>query len=155
MNIITSNGVSLIAMQLRTTLATITDDVKNLPDALSADLIPAGILPTGPMMFLYQGVNNDPHNEFDLRIGLPVSNEDAARYKGPYVSFRLEPFQFVETVLYGDIAQLGPKAYEPIMAEIEKAGLALSGFAREVYQNFVDETSADNETRVQIGVVVK
>lgn len=153
MKIITSNGTSMIAMQLRSTLATINEDVKELPEKLSGDLMPAGILPTGPMMFLYQGVNQDPHNEFDLRIGLPVSSDDAARYKGPYLSFRLEPFQFVETVLYGDLAELGPKAYEPLFAEIEKQGLTMTGFSREVYQNFVDAASPDNETRVQIGVV--
>ena len=147
-----SNGTSIIAIQVRTTLATIHEDVKDLPDQLSADLIPAGVLPTGPMMFLYEGVTADPHNEFDLRIGLPVSNEDAARYKGPYKSFRLEPFHFVEAVLYGDIAELGPKVYEPLLGDITKAGLTMTGFAREVYQNFVDMTSADNETRVQIGV---
>ena len=153
MNVITSNSVSVVAMQLRTTLATINTDVKELPNRLAADLIPAGLLPTGPMMFLYEGVNADVHNEFDLRIALPVSMPDAARYKGPYITSRLEPFHFVETVLYGDIAELGPKAYEPLLNEISAAGLTMTGYSREVYQNFVDEQSPDNETRVQIGVV--
>jgi len=140
-------------MQLRSTLATINDDVKDLPDNLAADLIPAGLLPTGPMMFIYQGVNADPHNEFDLRIALPLSTDDIARYKGPHISSRLEPFHFVEAVLYGDLANLGPKAYEPLLADIHTAGLSMTGFSREVYQNFVDYGSPDNETRVQIGVV--
>jgi len=152
MNIQTSNSVTVIAMALRTTLAKINEDVAELPNQLSADLIPAGLLPTGPMMFLYDGLTPDPHEEFDLRIGLPVSKDDAARYKGPYKSYRLEPFQFVETVLHGDIAQLGPDAYEPLLANIGKAGMKMTGFSREVYQNFVDLDAADNETRVQIGV---
>ena len=152
MTIQTSNSVSVIAIALKTTLAKINDDVAELPNQLSADLIPAGILPTGPMMFLYDGVTPDPNKEFDLRIALPVSTDDAARYKGPYKSYRLEPFHFVETVLYGDIAQLGPNAYEPLLANIGKAGMTMTGFAREVYQNFVDLDAADNETRVQIGV---
>lgn len=153
MNIITSNSVSIISMQLRTTLATITEDVKVLPDKLAADLIPAGLMPTGPMMFLYEGVTEDLHNEFDLRIALPVSTDDVARYKGPYIASRLEPFHFVEIVLYGDIADLGPKAYGPLLADINAAGLTMTGFSREVYQNFVSPESADNETRIQIGVV--
>lgn len=152
MNIQTSNSVSVIAIALRTNLANINQDVGELPDKLSADLIPAGILPTGPMMFLYDGVTPDPHKEFDLRIGLPVSTDDAARYKGPYKSYRLEPFHFVETVLHGDVAQLGPNAYEPLLSNIGKTGLKMTGFSREVYQNFVDLDSDDNETRVQIGV---
>jgi len=152
MNIQQANGVSVVAIALRTTLANINKDVADLPDKLAADLIPAGILPTGPMMFIYEGVTPDPHNEFDLRIGLPVSVEDAARYKGPYQSHRLEPFHFVETVLHGDIAQLGPKAYEPLLANIGERGLKMTGFSREVYQNFVDLDADDNETRVQIGV---
>jgi len=152
MTIQTSNSVSVIAIALRTTLANITKDVGELPNQLAAELIPAGIMPTGPMMFLYDGVTPDPNNEFDLRIALPVSTDDAARYKGPYKSQRLEPFHFVETVLYGDIAQLGPKAYEPLLANIGKARMPMTGFAREVYQNFVDLESDDNETRVQVGV---
>lgn len=154
MNIITSNSVSIVAMQLRTTLATINKDVKELPDKLAADLIPAGLLPTGPMMFNYQGVNADLHNEFDLSIALPLSTDDVAKYKGPYVASRLEPFHYVEAVLYGDLAELGPKAYEPLLSDIHAAGLTMTGFSREVYQNFVDFESVDNETRVQIGVVV-
>ena len=148
----TSNSVSVIAIALRTTLSKINQDVIDLPNQLTADLIPAGVLPTGPMMFLYDGVTPDPHKEFDLRIALPVSTDDAARYKGRYKPYRLEPFQFVETVLHGDIAQLGPKAYEPLLANIGKAGMNMTGFSREVYQNFVDLDSEDNETRVQIGV---
>lgn len=154
MNIQTSNSVSVIAIALRTTLANINKDVADLPNQLSADLIPAGILPTGPMMFLYDGVTPDLHNEFDLRIALPVSTDDVARYKGPYKSYRLEPIHFVETVLHGDIAQLGPKAYEPLLANIGQAGMNMTGFAREVYQNYVDLDADDNETRVQIGVQV-
>jgi len=152
MNVQTSNAVSFIGTQLRTTLATINADVGNIPETLAADLIPAGLLPTGPMMFIYDGVTMDPDHEFDLRIGLPVSLEDAARYKGKHLVQRLEPFQFVETVLYGDIAKLGEEAYEPLFTEMGKAGLAPNGFGREVYQNFVDLTSPDNETRVQVGV---
>jgi len=153
MNIQTSNGVSFVGIKMRTTLATINQDVGNIPETLAADLIPAGLLPTGPMMFIYDGVTMDPDNEFDLRIGLPVSVEDAARYKGQHLVDRLEPFQFVETVLYGDIAKLNDDAYAPLFAEMGKAGLTPNGFGREVYQNFVDLSSPDNETRVQVGVV--
>jgi len=85
MNVQTSNSVSL---------ARIVSDVADTPEKLGGDLALAGIQPTGPMMFLYDGVTNDPHKEFNLR------------------------------------------------------------FAREVYQNFVEPTSEDNETRVQLGVVV-
>jgi len=152
MNIQTSNSVSVMSTALRTTLASITKDVADLPERLTADLISAGIVPTGPMMFLYDGVTPDPQNEFDLRIVLPVSTDDVARYKGPYKSYRLEPFHFVETVLHGDIEQLGPVAYEPLLANIAKAGMKMTGFSREVYQNFVAPSDDDNETRVQIGV---
>lgn len=153
MKIHTSNSVSIVAMQLRSTLDTIVKDVADLPEKLAADLIPAGMLPTGPMMFLYDDVIDDPHHEFDLRIALPLSVDDIARYKGPYTTTRLEPFHFVETVLYGDIAELGPKAYEPLFQEIHASGLTVTRFVREVYQNFVDPSSPDNETRVQVGVV--
>lgn len=152
MNIQTSNSVSAIAIKLRTTLGTITRDVDGLPEALFGDLLQAGIQPTGPMMFIYDGVTGDPDTAVDLRIAIPVSKADAAQYNGSNTTMRLEPFHFVETVLHGDIAQLGPKAYEPLYGQIQQSGLIMTGFAREVYQNFVDTQSEDNETRVQVGV---
>lgn len=152
MNINTSNHVSVIAIKLQATLDTINQDVDGLPESLFADLQEAEIQPTGPMMFIYEGLTGDPAATIDLRIALPVSVENAARYKSKNTTFRLEPFHFVETVLYGDLAQLGPKAYEPLSAQIQQAGLNATGFAREVYQNFVDMQNRDNETRIQIGV---
>jgi len=141
-------------MELTTTLASIVKDVADTPEKLGGDLAQSGIQPTGPMMFLYYGVTNDPHKEFTLRVALPVSKDDLNQYAGTAAKDRLQPFQFVESVLYGDIEQLGPKAYEPLMSEMAQTDTQYSGFVREVYQNFVDPTSADNETRVQIGVVV-
>jgi len=152
MSTMVSNSVSFISTHLRTTLENITSDVGDITQTLAEELVGAGIIPTGPMMFLYDGVDGNPKTEFDLRIALPVSQADAARYDGANSVDRLKPFTFIETVLYGDIAQLGPKAYEPLMVEMQKAGLQPTGFVREVYQNFVDLTSEDNETRVQIGV---
>lgn len=152
MNIQTSNSVSAIAIKLRSTLNTIFKDVDGLPESLFAELGALGIQPVGPMMFIYDGCTGEPDTEFDLRIALPVSAENASSYKGKYLSFRLPPFQFVETVLHGDISQLGPKAYEPLIAQIHQSGLSMTGFNREVYQTFIDEPSDDNETRVQVGV---
>lgn len=153
MKIITSNSASIVSTHLRTTHDTIVKDVGDLPEQLAGELFPAGLRPTGPMMFLYDGVNADPHNEYDLRIALPLSEADAARYKGAHETTRLEPFHFVEIVLHGDLADLGPKAYEPIITQINEAGLTMTGHSREIYQNFIDPASADNVTRIQIGVV--
>lgn len=152
MNIITSNGMNILFIKLRATLATINKDVDGLPEKLFAEFGSAGIVPTGPMMFVYNGVNGDPHTEFDLRIALPLSGTDSDRYTGELKKDRLEPFDFVETVLYGDIADLGPKAYEPLMEKMGAASLIPIGYVREIYQNFVDMDSPDNETRVQVAV---
>lgn len=152
MHIHTSNSVSAIAIKLRSSLNTIYQDVDTLPEALFEDLHKAGIQPTGPLMFIYDGMTGDPQEKFDLRIALPVSVEDAGGYKGSNLTFRLEPFHFVEQVLHGDLADLGKKAYEPLLGQIQQAGLTMTGFCREVYQNYVDMQSDDNETRVQVGV---
>ena len=154
MQIHTSNSVSVIAIQIRTTLETINRDVGELPESLAADIIQLGIKPTGPMMFLYNDVTADPKKPFDMRIASPVSQEDAARYSGEHTVTRLEPFSFVEIVLHGDLAGLAERAYQPLLKQIGERGLSMTGFSREVYQNFENPSSADNETRVQIGVSV-
>jgi len=153
MQIHTSNAVSLVAVELTTSLAKIYQDVGTTPESFAGELIQSGLRPSGPMMFLYEGLTEDIDKEFKMQITLPVSAEDAERYSGANKVKRLEPFQFVEIVLHGDIKRLSDKAYAPIMEQIAKEGLVPTGFSREVYQNFVDPSSADNETRVQIGVV--
>jgi|GEM_PF-1280169 len=150
MQIQTSNAVSVIAIELETKVNDIVKDVGELPEKLAGDLVSQGIMPTGPMQFLYAGMSEDPEASFQLRIALPVSKANAERYEGPHKVSRLEPFQFVESVLYGDIAELENKAYDPLIGEIHKAGLTMTGAGREVYQNFDGPDSADNETRVQI-----
>lgn len=152
MQIHTSNAVSVISIEMQTKLNDIVKDVGELPEKLSGDLISAGIIPTGPMQFLYDGITEDPEAPFQLRIALPVSKAQAEGYRGPHRVDRLEPFQFVETVLHGDIAQLEKKAYIPLQTEIHKAGLAMTGQGREVYQNYDGPQSPDNETRVQLVV---
>jgi len=104
MNVLTSNSVSILSVELTTTLASIVKDVADTPEKLGGDLAQAGIQPTGPMMFLYDGVTNDPHKEFNLRVALPVSKGDLEQYAGTATKDRLEPFQFVESVLHGNIS---------------------------------------------------
>ena len=152
MHIQTSNGVSLITLPLRSTLNRVKNDVDLMPEKLFGEFGRAGIQPTGPMMFVYNGITADRDAEFDLNISLPVSVPVAKNYKGNHPVIRLEPFQFVETVMYGDINKIDVNAYEPLIGQIMGAGLTMTGFVREVYQNFVDMTSEDNETRVQIGI---
>jgi len=152
MHIQTSNGVSLITLPLRSTLNRVKADVDLLPEKLFAELGRVNIQPTGPMMFVYDGISANPDAEFDLNISLPVSVQDGQNYSGDHPVIRLAPFHFVETVRFGDINKIDVDAYEPLIDEITRAGLTMTGFVREVYQNYVDMTSEDNETRVQIGV---
>lgn len=152
MHIQTSNSVSLITLPLRSTLNRVKDDVDLKPEKLFVEFGRAGIQPTGPMQFVYKGITADRDAEFDLNISLPVSVQDAQNYKGDYPVVRLNPFQFVEIVMHGDINKIDINAYEPLIKQITGAGLTMTGIVREVYQNYVDMTSEDNETRVQIGV---
>jgi len=152
MQIHTSNSVSLITLPLRSTLNRVKADVDLKPEKLFAEFGRAGIQPTGPMQFVYNGISADRDAEFDLNISLPVSMEVAQNYKGDHPVIRLEPFNYVEIVMHGDINKIDVNAYEPLIGQIMSEGLTMTDRVREVYQNYVDMTSDDNETRVQIGV---
>lgn len=152
MQIHTSNSVSLITLPLRSTLNRVKDDVDLKPEQVFAEFGRAGLQPTGPMQFVYNGISANRDAEFHMNISLPVSEKDAENYSGEFTLIRLEPFQFVEIVMFGDINKIDQNAYEPLIGQIMAEGLQMTGFVREVYQNYVDMTSADNETRVQIGV---
>lgn len=153
MNIVKSNGISYIGKALKSTLNTINSDVGQIPETLIGELAPSGFIPTGPMMFLYKGLDGKRDTQFDLTIALPVSQADAKRYEGELLTGRLEPFSFVERVHYGDISELDTRTYEPLHRDLAAAGIVPNGEAREIYQNFIGPDAADNETRVQVGVV--
>lgn len=142
--------VDVISVTTKSTLNTIFEDIGDLPDKLESDIQSQGVEMDGPMIFVYRGCNGEMDNEFELEISQPVKNPKT--YKGQYQVNRLEPFKCVQTTYKGSLMDLGPKGYEPFIAEINQQGLTMTDQSREIYTRYDGPTAETNITELQIGI---
>lgn len=141
-----------ISFSLRTTLATIQQDVGDTPQKLLDALAAADLESTGPMVFVYRDMSAEmpPEKSFDLEIALPVA--DSSTYSGDAQRSTLGALKYVETVHEGDLATMGEQTYAGFLQAIAEAGLQTSTEIREVYTHFVSPDAPANITHIQIGV---
>lgn len=152
MQIQTAKPLNVVSKTIEATLATVSGDVGDLPEQLYADFVRQQFEPAGPMVFIYSGVDGNPHTKIQLQIALPVNASDAAKYNGPFKQHSTPSFNHVDSLYTGTVADMGTKGYEPIMTRISKAALQTNGECREVYENWMGPQSGDNEIRLQIGI---
>lgn len=147
-----SQAIDVVSIHLQTSLATLLNDIGNLPEALMADLAEKGIDMQGPMIFIYRNCTGDMSKPFDLEIAQPVAK--ATVYEGPYQRGTLEPFTYVERRFKGSLEHIGPQGYEPFIADLQAAGFTLSDQCREVYTQYEGYDAASNLTDIQMGIVL-
>ena len=154
MNIQTNDPMTVISVKKTATLNTLTDIVGNTPVQMLVDMEAHDIEATGPMIFIYRGVNGDPDAPFELEVSVPVSDNafQLRDYSGRYSVNTIEAFRYVERTYLGPVDGLGKEGYEPLFIDMAKAGIEPSGEAREVYMNWVGPESPDNRTDIQVGV---
>ncbi|MCG8312225.1 MAG: hypothetical protein MI976_03330 [Pseudomonadales bacterium] len=151
MDIKTTDALNVIAINTDATLDTIMEDIGNLPEQLMADIESQALVPAGPMIFVYSGCDGNPESQFQLSITQPVTNH--AQYQGKYQASQLEPFKCVERSYHGSLHDIGPKGYEPFIAEIMQAGLQIKDECREIYTLYECQESEKNITEIQMGIV--
>ena len=149
MEIKTCEAQPALCLHLNTKLSTLPQDVADHPERLVQAIADANLQPTGPMVFVYRNMTDDMQAPFELEIALPVSSTND--YSGEATPTTLDNLRYVETVHTGDLRQLG-ETYQTFFAQLSAAGLKSAGETREVYTQFVDSSSADNITYIQVGI---
>ncbi len=103
---------------------------------------------TGPIYWIYNGMDGNPETLFTLEICLPV-----AMYKPVNSIFQckeLQPFECISQTLNGNWNNL-PETYSQLFAELYKQGLQHNGVCREIYLNMDFNNFENNITKVQVG----
>ena len=109
----------------------------------------AGLLPTGPVYWLYYGMDGKPGTVFTLDVALPIAGDTKAV---EHASIKQVP-QFIcfSAIHRGDWGKLSI-TYEKAMQIMQQELLRPNGLFREVYLNADFVKKENNLTEIQIGV---
>jgi effector-binding domain-containing protein len=107
---------------------------------------------TGPVYWIYTGVDGNPETRFQLEIALPVSQpngefEDCAIKK-------LSVFHCLSETYNGDWNGI-PGVYQQLFSEAMTQKLMPMGVSREIYIHMDFEHPENNITEVQLGIQPK
>jgi len=104
---------------------------------------------TGPVYWIYYGMDGNPQTNFTLEIAIPVLCE--THYEGIFQMKEIPEFKCVSMIHYGSWYDM-PGSYSQLISEVYKNNLALSGVSREVYLNIDFVNLERNITEIQVGI---
>ena len=132
--------------EIKTTLKTINEHVKVLPEGILNEINQKGFNIEGPQVWIYNGADGNPETEFDLLIGFPVAQD-----KMDVNIKALEDFKCATITHKGCWSKL-KETYDKIIGEVMQNGLSMVGECREVYHKVDFENAKNNITEIQIGI---
>jgi effector-binding domain-containing protein len=104
---------------------------------------------TGPVYWIYYGMDGNPQTNFTLEIAVPVLCQN--HYEGNFLLKELPEFKCASMIHYGSWYEM-PGSYSQLMGEVFKNDLTFSGVSREVYLNIDFLDMERNITEIQVGL---
>ena len=114
------------------------------------EAIVSGYEITGPVYWIYYGMDGNPDTQFNLEIGIPVQEK-----KNPNDGFICKTVETMEcaTLIHNGTWENLSQSYSFLIAELMKSGRMLNGVAREVYINIDFNNPENNNTEIQLGLI--
>jgi effector-binding domain-containing protein len=142
-------SMQALCFSTRTTLNDLSQYTASVPRQLYAEAVRHELLPSGPLLWIYEGADGKAGTVFKLDIALPVSGPPA---KGSSFKIKTLPvFKCVAGWHHGGWDCLY-ETYERLIDGAIASGQKPSGFSREQYLHMDYETPANNITEVQLGI---
>ena len=140
---------TVLMYTLKSSLATMTTDVGNLPDEMMTIVQKLGLEITGPQIWQYTDSDGQPNTKFTLDICIPVkaANGDPGKFK----FLTLPEFKCISEIHKGAWDKLG-NTYQRIMGEITRKSIPFTGVSREIYIGCDFENPENCVTEVQMEI---
>ncbi len=133
----------------RATLKTLSQHFPHIAEGLYAKADRLDLDITGPVQWIYTGVNGDETNEFQLEIALPVRRPGGLSDQFSYQVFpAFRCLTYTYTGLWSDFGAL----YDALFAQLYRDGYQGNGHVREIYAVVDFENLANCVTEIQIGL---
>lgn len=104
---------------------------------------------SGPIEFIYHGANDDMDKQYDVAFAIPVQNDEIPA--DGYTYKTIEGFDCVSEIHKGSLEQLY-WVYDGIFEQLKAEQIRPTDEIREVYLNYVNQSSPDNVTEILVGV---
>lgn len=140
----------MIVARTRTSHNKIMQDSDPLIQSMMAEIEKNGIAPAGPMEFIYYGATDDMNHEYTLEIALPLA-QNADTTNTTFEIKDSQEFKCISHIHKGSLENIAG-VYDELYQEIGKQDIHPTDQIREVYQNWVDFSSEENITEIQVGI---
>jgi effector-binding domain-containing protein len=104
---------------------------------------------TGPVYWIYEGMDGNPATQFQLQICVPVFTKSS--FQGPFEIKEFSNFRCISEIHNGRWTEMY-KTYGEIIGNALQQGKTLTGISREIYINMDFENPDNNITEIQIGI---
>ncbi len=140
---------TVLQFSLKSSLATLTQDIGNIPNELMAVATTLGLEITGPQIWQYSGSDGQPNTKFTLDICIPV--KEAKGDPGKFKFVTLPEFKCISEIHNGSWSKLS-NVYQRIMGEITRKSIPFTGISREIYIvcDFIDQEKCITEVQIEI-----
>lgn len=145
-----TQSFTALTFTTRATLLTLSQHVEHVAQNLYDEAARLKLDITGPIHWVYTGVNGDETNEFQLEIVLPISQPGSPSDQFTYQVF--PSFRCVSYIYTGSWSDMG-ELYDVLFAQLYRDGYQGDGRVREIYSTVDFENPANCVTEIQIAIV--
>lgn len=149
MHVKTHPPVTVLYSTHRTTISQLAQFVGTIAKDLCAEAVQHNALISGPIIWIYHGLDGKPDTVFTLDIAIPVQGEFTPTR---FALKQLPAFKALTHNHEGPWTDL-PLAYGQLMQHVDNNKIPLTEESREVYYNIDLRHPQYNITQLQIGVV--
>ena len=143
------NSMNVLCFTQKTTLTEMMKYVRVVANDLHRSAIENQMEITGPVYWIYHGMDGRPETVFTLEICIPVAH--SGDYAGSFALKQLPAFKCAFDVHHGSWMEMY-KTYQSMMDSLHENHLSMTGIAREVYINMDFEKPENNSTEIQLGI---
>lgn len=104
---------------------------------------------TGPVYWVYTGMDGNPETIFTLDILIPVTQPEV--YSGKFSLKTIPSFKSL-TALHSGTWEKLPDMYQKLFMEVAQKGFSPTGVCREIYIHMDFSSPENNITEVQVGI---
>jgi effector-binding domain-containing protein len=140
---------TVLMYSLQSSLASMMQDVGDIPNELMARCGELGLEITGPQLWQYTGSDGQPNTRMTIEICIPV--KEAKGDPGKFKFATLPQFNCISEIHKGPWNLLA-NTYQRLMGEISRKSIPFTGISREIYMVCDFENPANCITEVQVEI---
>lgn len=143
--------MQVLCFETKTKLSEIGEYVRVVAHKMYQAAVQNDLEITGPVYWVYEGMDGNPETIFSLTIALPITFKEKELNNSDFKLKSLMSFNCATTQHFGDWANLG-ETYGTLIPKILSNGLPMTGENREIYLNMDFQNPEANITEIQIGI---